>query len=56
MRKIAAEGTANPVSAALDLMARSGGGSRIAEGTHASGRMDVAVAIGIVEKAVARRP
>ena len=32
MRKAAAAGEANPVSAALDMMARSGGGSRVAQG------------------------
>jgi 4-hydroxy-3-polyprenylbenzoate decarboxylase len=33
-------------SAAVDIMARSGGGSRIAEGEKPSGKMEVAVAIG----------
>jgi len=33
-------------SAAVDIMARSGGGSRIAEGERPSGKMEVAVAIG----------
>ena len=33
-------------SAAVDIMARSGGGSRVAEGERPSGRMEVAVAIG----------
>jgi 4-hydroxy-3-polyprenylbenzoate decarboxylase len=39
-------GEANPVTAALDMMARSGGGSRVAEGKQVAGRMEVAVAIG----------
>ncbi len=46
MRKAAAKGEAQPLSAALDLMARSGGGSRVAEGKQVAGRMEVAVAIG----------
>jgi len=46
MRRAAAAGEANPVTAALDMMARSGGGSRVAEGKQAAGRMEVAVAIG----------
>jgi 4-hydroxy-3-polyprenylbenzoate decarboxylase len=46
MRRKAAEGTEHPLTAALDMMARSGGGSRVAEGKQASGRMDVTVAIG----------
>lgn len=46
MRKAAAKGDTQPVSAALDMMARSGGGSRVAEGKQVAGRMDVAVAIG----------
>ena len=46
MRRAAATGEAHPTSAALDMMARSGGGSRIAEGKQVTGRMDVAVAIG----------
>jgi len=33
-------------SAAVDIMARSGGGSRVAEGDRPSGKMEVAVAIG----------
>jgi 4-hydroxy-3-polyprenylbenzoate decarboxylase len=33
-------------SAAIDLMARSGGGARLAEGSAVSGKMEVAVAIG----------
>src|SRR5271165_4675154 len=46
MRKAAAAGEAHPVAAALDMMARSGGGSRVAEGKQVAGRMEVAVAIG----------
>ena len=46
MRKAAAAGEAHPVTAALDMMARSGGGSRVAEGKQVAGRMEVAVAIG----------
>ncbi|MGD0929677.1 MAG: UbiD family decarboxylase, partial [Candidatus Korobacteraceae bacterium] len=46
MRRAAAAGEANPVTAALDMMARSGGGSRVAEGKQVAGRMEVAVAIG----------
>ena len=46
MRRAAATGEANPVSAGLDMMARSGGGSRVAEGKQVGGRMEVAVAIG----------
>jgi len=46
MRRKAAEGAEHPLTAALDMMARSGGGSRIADGKQVSGRMDVAVAIG----------
>jgi 4-hydroxy-3-polyprenylbenzoate decarboxylase len=46
MRRKAAEGAEHPLTAALDMMARSGGGSRIAEGKQVAGRMDVAVAIG----------
>ena len=46
MRRAAAVGEANPVTAALDMMARSGGGSRVAEGKQVAGRMEVAVAIG----------
>jgi 4-hydroxy-3-polyprenylbenzoate decarboxylase len=46
MRRAAAAGDANPVTAALDMMARSGGGSRVAEGKQVAGRMEVAVAIG----------
>src|SRR5664279_2238071 len=46
MRRAAAAGEAHPATAALAMMARSGGGSRIAEGKRVAGRMDVAVAIG----------
>src|SRR5271167_2899884 len=46
MRRKAAEGAEHPLAAALDMMARSGGGSRVADGKQVSGRMDVAVAIG----------
>ena len=46
MRRAAAAGEAHPVTAALDMMARSGGGSRVAEGRQVEGRMEVAVAIG----------
>jgi 4-hydroxy-3-polyprenylbenzoate decarboxylase len=46
MRAAAARNEAQPVTAALDMMARSGGGSRVAEGKQVAGRMDVAVAIG----------
>ena len=46
MRRAAAAGDANPVTAALDMMARSGGGSRVAEGKQVAGRMEIAVAIG----------
>ena len=46
MRRAAAAGEAHPVSAALDMMARSSGGSRVAEGKQVGGRMEVAVAIG----------
>lgn len=46
MRRAAAAGEAHPVSAALDMMARSSGGSRTAEGKQVGGRMEVAVAIG----------
>ena len=46
MRRAAAAGEAHPTSAALDIMARSGGGSRVAEWKQVAGRMDVAVAIG----------
>src|SRR6516225_10758346 len=46
MRRAAAHGEAQPTTAALDMMARSGGGSRVAEGKQVAGRMAVAVAIG----------
>ena len=42
----AAVGSPDARSAAIDIMARSGGGSRIAEGKIVSGKMEVAVAIG----------
>jgi 4-hydroxy-3-polyprenylbenzoate decarboxylase len=44
LRAAAASGTDR--GAAVDIMARSGGGSRVADGERPSGRMDVAVAIG----------
>jgi 4-hydroxy-3-polyprenylbenzoate decarboxylase len=46
MRKAAAAGADHRSSAALDLMARSSGGSRVATGKLVAGKMDVAVAIG----------
>jgi len=46
IRRQAAEGAAHPLTAALDMMARSGGGARVAEGQQVSGRLEVAVAIG----------
>src|SRR3974390_930 len=46
MRRKAAEGSAEGLAAALELMAQSGGGSRVAEGKQVAGKMDVAVAIG----------
>jgi 4-hydroxy-3-polyprenylbenzoate decarboxylase len=46
MRRGAAAGADNAVSAGVDIMARSLGGSTLAEGPRPSGRMDVAVAIG----------
>ena len=46
MRREAARGQERPISEALDLMARSSGGSRVTEGKQAEGRMPVAVAIG----------
>jgi 4-hydroxy-3-polyprenylbenzoate decarboxylase len=46
MRRAASRGEANPITAGLDMMARSGGGSRVAEGKQVGGRMEVAVAIG----------
>ena len=42
----AATANGNDRSAAVDIMARSGGGSRVAEGDRPSGKMEVAVAIG----------
>ncbi len=46
--RVAAAAGANPHArpAAVDLMARSGGGTRVAEGERPSGRMEVAVAVG----------
>lgn len=46
MRRAAANGAANPLASALDIMARSGGGARVSEGKQVSGKMEVAVAIG----------
>ena len=46
MRRKAAEEAEHPLTAALDMMARSGGGSRVAEGKLVAGHMEVAVAIG----------
>ena len=46
MRRKAAEGSSEGLAAALELMAQSGGGSRVAEGRQVAGRMEVAVAIG----------
>jgi 4-hydroxy-3-polyprenylbenzoate decarboxylase len=46
MRRGAAAGAENDISAGVDIMARSLGGSTLAEGSRPSGRMDVAVAIG----------
>ena len=46
MRRAAAQNEPQPITAALDMMARSSGGSRIAEGKQVAGRMPVAVAIG----------
>ena len=46
MRRAAAAGEAIRITAGLDMMARSGGGSRVAEGKQARGTMEVAVAIG----------
>lgn len=53
-QKVAAEhyrerlrmGAGKDRNAAVDIMARSGGGSMLAEGEHPSGKMEVAVAIG----------
>ena len=56
MRKAAAAGEAHPVTAALDMMARSSGGSRVAEGKQVAGRMDVAVAIGTEPAMACSRP
>jgi 4-hydroxy-3-polyprenylbenzoate decarboxylase len=44
--RAAAVGAGPERSAAVDIMARSGGGSRVADGEKPSGRMEVAVAIG----------
>ncbi len=46
MRAVAASGSSSPSTAAVDVMARSGGGAIAAEGERPSGRMEVAVAIG----------
>jgi 4-hydroxy-3-polyprenylbenzoate decarboxylase len=46
MRRKVAEGSPAGLAAALDLMAQSGGGARVAEGKQVAGRMEVAVAIG----------
>ncbi len=46
MRAAVAEGDTLRATSSVDLMARSGGGSIVAEGKQASGRMEVAVAIG----------
>ena len=46
LRTAAATGSLDARSAAIDIMARSGGGSRISEGKTVSGKMEVAVAIG----------
>ena len=46
LRASAAGGSAEPKSAAVDIMARSLGGSVLAEGQRPTGRMEVAVAIG----------
>jgi len=46
MRAAAADGDPARSSAAVDVMARSSGGSVIAEGNRPAGRMEVAVAIG----------
>jgi len=40
------DGSARAASAAVDIMARSSGGAKLADGDRPSGRMDVAVAIG----------
>jgi 4-hydroxy-3-polyprenylbenzoate decarboxylase len=46
LRRGAAAGADSPSSAGVDMMARSLGGSTLAEGARPAGRMDVAVAIG----------
>ncbi len=46
MRAAIAQGDTLRATSSVDLMARSGGGSIVAEGKQASGRMEVAVAIG----------
>lgn len=46
MRSAATRSGSAGLSAAVDVMARSSGGSVLAEGSHPSGRMEVAVAIG----------
>ncbi|MGA2990439.1 MAG: UbiD family decarboxylase [Candidatus Korobacteraceae bacterium] len=46
MRAAAATDSDEKASAAVDIMARSGGGSRVPEGKTVSGKMEVAVAIG----------
>ena len=46
MRRKVAEGSPEGLAAALELMAQSGGGARVAEGRQVSGKMEVAVAIG----------
>jgi 4-hydroxy-3-polyprenylbenzoate decarboxylase len=46
LRAAAAADSSDARAAAIDIMARSGGGSRIAEGKTVSGKMEVAVAIG----------
>ncbi|HYE24623.1 MAG TPA: UbiD family decarboxylase [Clostridia bacterium] len=46
LRAGAAAGASNGLAAGIDMMARSGGGARIAEGKTVAGRMEVAVAIG----------
>lgn len=46
MRSVATRSGSAGLSAAVDVMARSSGGSVLAEGSHPSGRMEVAVAIG----------
>src|SRR5205823_3367903 len=46
LRRAAAAGAPDASSAAVDIMARSGGGSVLAPGSPPAGRMQVAVAIG----------